>query len=79
MDRRAFITVACGIILAAPVATGAQPGGKVYRIGILSATPAAKPLEAFLQALRDLGWIEGQNITVDRRDAAVLAQGEASR
>ena len=46
-------------LLAAPLVTGAQPGGKVYRIGLLS---ASSPLstrangEAFQQGLRALGY-----------------------
>jgi hypothetical protein len=35
MDRRAFITMAGRSILAAPLAVGAQPTGKVHRIGFL--------------------------------------------
>ena len=46
----------------------AQQLGKVYRIGNLSfrAGPSA-PDEAFRQALRDLGWIEGRNIAIEYR------------
>jgi len=35
MDRRAFITLVGGSILAAPLATEAQQAGKVYRVGFL--------------------------------------------
>ncbi len=49
----------------------AQQAGKVYRIGYLSraAGPTARD-EAFFQGLRDLGWIEGQNIAIEYRWAA---------
>ena len=48
----------------------AQQTKKVPRIGFLtlgSPSPASRNLEAFRQGLRDLGYIEGQNITVDYR------------
>ena len=48
----------------------AQPTGKVYHIGYLSAPTrksVEKALEAFLRALRELGWIEGQNVIIDYR------------
>ncbi len=65
------VTFALGL-LAGPLPTEAQQqAGKVYRIGNLSlrAGPSA-PDEAFRQALRDLGWIEGQNIAIEYRWAA---------
>lgn len=50
--------------------THAQQKGKVYRIGYLSA-PSRKSveraLEAFLRALRELGWFEGQNLIIEYR------------
>ena len=55
--------------LAAPAPAEAQPTGKVYRIGYLAMFPAPPGREAFLQGLRDLGWIEGQNITIEYRYA----------
>ena len=48
----------------------AQPAGKVYRIGYLSAPSrksVEKALDAFLQALRDLGWVEGRNLIIEYR------------
>ena len=72
IDRRAFIsTVALGILIA-PLAADAQQQGKIYRIGYLSAgTPSAQApyFEAFRQGLRDLGYIVGQNITIEHRNA----------
>src|SRR5262245_62427277 len=79
MDRRAFITVLGGSILAAPLAAEAQQPGKVWRIGILAGsrptTPeAARPWEALLQGLRELGYIEGQNLAIERRWAERRAE-----
>ena len=73
MDRRAFITVVGGAsILAVPLAADAQQAGKVPRLGFLSLTsPSDRPplLDAFRQRLRELGWVEGQNIVIDYRYA----------
>ncbi|MEO8329501.1 MAG: ABC transporter substrate binding protein [Candidatus Nanopelagicales bacterium] len=72
IDRRAFVAgIAVGLI-AAPLAAHAQPAGKVYRVGYLSGavpTAAAPVIEAFRQRLRELGWVEGQNIVIDYRFA----------
>ena len=60
------------VILAASIAADAQPTGKVHRIGVLgsgSPTSAAQFVEAFNQALRELGWVEGKNIVIDYRFA----------
>jgi len=57
------------LLLAAPVAAESQ-AGKVYRIGFLglsSATDYAAYLQAFRQGLRDLGYEEGRNISIDYR------------
>jgi ABC-type uncharacterized transport system substrate-binding protein len=69
MDRRAFIAGSLGL-LAAPLAAGARPAGTVYRIGFLgpaSATSYAKQVGAFRQGLRELGYSEGKNITIEYR------------
>jgi putative tryptophan/tyrosine transport system substrate-binding protein len=71
VERRDFLIVT-GALLAAPLAAQAQLTGKVHRIGYLaggSATTAAHFPDAFRQALRELGWIEGQNIVIDFRFA----------
>ena len=59
-------------LLAAPLATEAQQRSTVPRIGYLDQGSAARNrpyLEAFRQGLRDLGWIEGQNIAIEVRYA----------
>ena len=66
-------------ILAAPLVTHPHPAGKVYRIGLLyssPASPASLPsLEAFRQGMRDLGYVEGQNIVLEPR----WAEGSEAR
>lgn len=60
------------VFLAAPAPVHAQAGGKVYRMAFLHFparlnTNSAAGLEAFRQALRDLGWTEGKNYVIDLR------------
>src|SRR5262245_20401062 len=68
----ALLAVLAVSLLAAPLAADAQQAGKAPRIGFLSVTsPSDRPhlLEAFRQRLRELGWVEGQNIVIDYRYA----------
>ena len=69
MDRRAFIAIAAGSLLAAPLAADAQQAGKVYRIGYLAYTPPTEgdATHIFVQRLRELGWVEGKNIEIEGR------------
>ena len=55
----------------APVATDGQQTGKVWRIGVLTVLyPAdAEPPRALRQRLHELGYVEGQNIVIEWRDA----------
>lgn len=68
MDRRAF-SAGMAALAARPLTVGAQPPApKVARIGYLSLRGGPSELdEAFRQGLRELGYIEGQNIDVDYR------------
>src|SRR5258708_3995911 len=68
MDRRTFVHVSALALLGVPVCAAAQRAGTVPRIGFL--TPGPNPREpAFWQAMRELGYIEGKNIVVDRQSA----------
>jgi putative tryptophan/tyrosine transport system substrate-binding protein len=69
IGRREFITLIGGAAAAWPVAARAQQARKVYRVGFLWDSPSVWPhaLGAFRQGLRDLGWIEGQNIAIEYR------------
>jgi putative ABC transport system substrate-binding protein len=75
MHRRTFLGTLAGGLLA-PLAAEAQPvAGKVPRIGLLSVgSDPSRPLSpqwlAFLDGLRALGYVEGQNIVIERRFAA---------
>ena len=58
-------------LLAAPLPAEAQQTDKVYRIGFLSDAPRMRPnFEVFRQGLRELGYIEGQNIVIEWRFAS---------
>jgi putative tryptophan/tyrosine transport system substrate-binding protein len=66
MDRRRFLLTVLVGTAATPLATEAQPAGKVYRIGFLRNGPPPKTfIEGFRQGLRELGYVEGQNITIE--------------
>jgi putative ABC transport system substrate-binding protein len=67
------VTLALGV-LAAPLAAEAQPAAKVARIGFLVTGSLESPeqrvaLDAFRQALRERGYVEGQNILFEHRGA----------
>jgi|SRR5215831_18242114 len=70
MDRRAFIVMVGGRILAAPLTGEAQQAAKVPRLGILwpySSSITAPFAEAFRQGLRNAGYVDGGNILVEER------------
>jgi putative ABC transport system substrate-binding protein len=71
MERRTFLAMVSGSLLAAPLAAEAQQAAKVARIGYLSPNLATSPhlREAFRQGLRDLGYVEGRNVVFEYRDA----------
>jgi putative ABC transport system substrate-binding protein len=75
MDRRRFLLTSLAGAFAAPLAAGAQPAGKVPRLGILSPGNVPRYDDAFRQGLRDLGYVEGQNIFVEYR----ATEGDMSR
>jgi putative tryptophan/tyrosine transport system substrate-binding protein len=67
-------TIAAALVLfSAPRAVEAQQPGKVYRVGVLT-NKASEPAEArlwqaFRSGLRERGWIEGENILIEFREA----------
>jgi len=71
MRRREFIALLGGAAAAWPLAARAQqPTGRLAWIGLLipvSATSAANNIRAMREGLRDLGYIEGQNIAIEYR------------
>jgi putative tryptophan/tyrosine transport system substrate-binding protein len=69
MKRREFITLLGGSAAAWPLAARAQQSGKLVRIGVLGPTlnnpPAIEQYQAFRTQLAELGFREGQNLTID--------------
>src|SRR5689334_6845813 len=71
MRRREFIEL-LGCAAAMPFPARAQQSGRVYRIGQLAAgtLDSRRPLyEAFLRGMRELGYVEGQNLLIEQRHA----------
>ena len=70
MRRRKFIAVFAVTTAAWPLGTRAQQGGKVYKIGVLSAGSSETGGRSIVpDALRELGYAEGKNLTFERRYA----------
>jgi putative ABC transport system substrate-binding protein len=75
MDRRAFLGTVIGGLLAAPLAAEAQRPEKMARVGILGIGTTPSPQELaksvatnpFWLSMRELGWVDGQNMVVERR------------
>ena len=68
MRNRIVCFVLCALLFALCLPAEAQQPGKIPRIGYLHFRAGPSDTDkAFFQALRDLGWIEGQNITVEYR------------
>jgi len=72
MKRREFITLLGGAVAAWPLAARAQqPKGAVRRLGLLTVASGLSPIDAALvQGLRDLGYVDGQNLIVEYRAAS---------
>ena len=81
MRRREFITLVGGAVAAWPFGARAQQVTKIPQIGVLSLGRGDKSdaslttLDAFVPALRELGYTEGQNIAFDRK----FADGDANK
>ena len=75
MRRRDFVALLGGAAVAWPLATRAQQGERMRRIGVLMGTSADEPesqirLAAFLQGLQEAGWAVGRNARIEYRWAA---------
>jgi len=73
IGRVATVAVAVALVcMSVSLAADAQQAGKVYRIGILEAVPAAQNsanLDALRKGLRELGYVEGRNLVIEYRSA----------
>ena len=68
MQRRDFITLLGATVATWSITSRAQQAGKMWRIGYLSAASLGN-LKTLMQALNDLGYVEGKNIHFERRGA----------
>jgi putative tryptophan/tyrosine transport system substrate-binding protein len=68
MKSKSFFWLLMTVLLITAPAAEAQQPGKVRRIGFLGTAPTYF-VDAFRQGLRDRGWVEGQTITIEYRDA----------
>jgi putative ABC transport system substrate-binding protein len=78
MDRRRFLLTSLAGAVAVPVVAEAQQAGKMFRIGFLSGSSAvaSRPfVEQLRLGLRELGYVEGQNIVIEYR----WAEGQQNR
>src|SRR5262249_39987709 len=81
MKRREFITLLSCAVAIWPLAAHTQQATKIPQIGVLSlgrgdrSDASLATLDAFVLALRELGYIEGQNIAFDRK----FADGDANK
>jgi putative tryptophan/tyrosine transport system substrate-binding protein len=67
--RREFITLLSGVSATWPLAARAQQASKLPTIGFLGADASAwsSYTAAFVERLRELGWIEGRTVTIEYR------------
>jgi putative tryptophan/tyrosine transport system substrate-binding protein len=80
MKRREFITLLGSAAVAWPLAARAQQAGKLPTIGLLGAASASawsNWVPAFVQRLRQLGWIEDRTIAIEYRWAEGRSEGYA--
>jgi ABC-type uncharacterized transport system substrate-binding protein len=72
MKRREFLTLLGGAATSWPLEARAQQPGSIPKIGVLwpgATLPPPPRMEAFRQALRQLGYVEGDNVTIELRYA----------
>src|SRR4051812_40513098 len=79
MTRRQLLRVLVLAVVATPVAAGAQQATRMYRVGLVYTTspvwelagpePVHPGARAFVHALRELGYVEGRNLILERRSA----------
>jgi putative tryptophan/tyrosine transport system substrate-binding protein len=69
IGRREFITLLGGAAAAWPLSARAQQSGKPLTIGFMGATPSmeSQRVAAFVQRLRELGWVDGRNLAIEYR------------
>ncbi len=75
IERRTFLAGTGAVLIGAPLTAEAQKSEKMARVGILGIGPTPSPEELaqsvstnqFWLSMRQLGWVDGQNMVVERR------------
>ena len=75
IDRRTFLAGTGAVLLASPLAAEAQKSRKIAHVGVLGVGPTPSPEELARSmstnplwiSMRQLGWVDGQNMVVERR------------
>ena len=75
MNRRTFLRGLTLGTFSAPLVAGAQPAAKIWRIGFLTVTHLLIFEEVLFRRLGELGYVEGQNLIIERR----YSEGRAER
>jgi ABC-type uncharacterized transport system substrate-binding protein len=80
MERREFMAVVAGSIVATPLGATAQQAGKVWRLGVLVPGVRPKPSNPMMATefpglLRERGYVEGRNLVIEQR----FAEGKLDR
>ena len=75
MERKIVVLALSAMLFALNLPAQAQHPAKIHRIGYLALGSRSAGTEAFVQGLKELGYVEGQNITVDYR----FAEGKEDR
>src|SRR5262245_62243243 len=69
-SRREFITLLGAAVASWPLVALAEEGGKLATVGVMASGTVADTSHltaAFVQRLRELGWIEGRNVAIEYR------------
>jgi ABC-type uncharacterized transport system substrate-binding protein len=83
IDRRTFLAGTGAVLLATPLVSEAQQAKKAPRVAFIwnnateaeiTGVPTNRSARIFLEGMRDLGWVDGQNITIERRATAGQAE-----
>ena len=84
MKRREFIALVGGAVIARSPVAAAQSSGKVYRVAVFATRrlasniagldPINSAFRAFARTMRDLGYVEGQNLVLERWEALEKAE-----
>ena len=68
INKKTIVVTLAAVLLTTVYLAAAQQPGKILRLGVLtggSASSDSTRIQAFVQGLREFGWVEGQNIVIE--------------